>query len=174
MNWRTIPSFPDYEASESGDIRRIGESRLKNQYWSKRNYLVVNLWRNGAGKTCYVHRIVCEAFHGPAPAPRTDCAHGDGDRSNNRESNLRWASRAENEADKILHDRTNRGDRNGMAILSDEQAQELKDRAALLPRSEGGVRIKKGALAPLAAEYGVTASCARQIISGVRRVRHGL
>lgn len=172
--WRIIPSCPVYEASDQGAIRRIGQIRCKNQHMAKRNYLSVNLWHNNVGKMCYVHRLVCEAFHGLAPAARLDAAHGDGDRLNNRPQNLRWATRAENEADKVLHHRSNCGQRNGMAKLTDAQAAELRDRARLLPKSTGGARIKNGALEPLAAEYGITAGGARLIISGTRRFSDGV
>lgn len=128
---------------------------------------------SGCPKKTYVHRAVCEAFHGPSPQPRMDVAHADGDKKHNHPSNLRWATRAENEADKVVHGRSNRGERNGMAKVTDAQALELKTRAALLPRSSGGKRIKKGALGPLAAEYGLSNAGATLIISGSRRLPNG-
>lgn len=167
--WRIIPSCPVYEASSHGEIRRIGDARCKRQHLSKRTYLSVSLWRDGIGNTRYVHRLVCEAFHGPSPKPRMDAAHSDGNKLNNRPDNLRWATRAENEADKIRHKRSNRGQRNGMSKVTDAQAAELRDRAASLPKSSGGAKMKKGALAPLAAQYGLTLAGARLIISRNRR-----
>lgn len=54
-------------------------------------------------KTRRLHRLVCEAFHGPEPQPGMDAAHNDGDRRNNHANNLRWATRAENIADQWSH-----------------------------------------------------------------------
>lgn len=130
----------------------------------------VSLWENGKGRTFYVHQIVCISYHGPRPSPRHHAAHRDGDKMNNTPGNVQWVTKEENEADKIAHGRSNRGERNGSAKLTDEQAIEVRVRAANLPRSSGGKRMKKGALDPLAQEYGVTASCLRQIITGQRRI----
>jgi hypothetical protein len=43
-----------------------------------------------------VHRLVCEAFHGPAPNPRSVVIHLDEDATNNRPENLRWGTQKEN------------------------------------------------------------------------------
>lgn len=42
-----------------------------------------------------VHRLVCEAFHGPCP-PGMEVLHDDEDGLNNRPENLRWGTRKEN------------------------------------------------------------------------------
>jgi hypothetical protein len=49
------------------------------------------------------HVLVCEAFHGPRPSPDHEVAHCDGNRANNRSSNVRWATPKENAADRSLH-----------------------------------------------------------------------
>jgi hypothetical protein len=48
-------------------------------------------------KTFKVHRLVCEAFWGPAPSPSSIVLHLDEDPSNNVPSNLRWGTRKENQ-----------------------------------------------------------------------------
>jgi len=47
------------------------------------------------GKTYKVHRLVCEAFHGPAPEGAV-CMHVNEDYRDNRASNLRWGTQKEN------------------------------------------------------------------------------
>ena len=47
-------------------------------------------------KTFKVHRLVCEAFHGPAPFDSAVVMHLDDDPANNRPENLRWATQKEN------------------------------------------------------------------------------
>lgn len=43
-----------------------------------------------------MHRVVAEAFLGPAPFPRADVNHIDGCKTNNNLSNLEWVTRQEN------------------------------------------------------------------------------
>lgn len=43
-----------------------------------------------------VHRLVCEAFHGPAPFAGAVVIHLDEDATNNRPENLRWGTQKEN------------------------------------------------------------------------------
>lgn len=48
------------------------------------------------GKNYRVSRLVCEAFHGPAPFPRAVVMHLDDDQTNNTPGNLKWATQKEN------------------------------------------------------------------------------
>lgn len=43
-----------------------------------------------------VHRLVCEAFHGPAPFKRAVVLHLDENAINNKPENLRWGTQKEN------------------------------------------------------------------------------
>lgn len=43
-----------------------------------------------------VHRLVCEAFHGPPPFPRAVVIHKDECGTNNRPENLKWGTQKEN------------------------------------------------------------------------------
>ena len=44
------------------------------------------------GKSYGVHRLVCEAFWGPPPAPGLQVDHKDGTKSNNHFENLEWVT----------------------------------------------------------------------------------
>ena len=68
-------------------------------------YIKVGLCRDGRYHHPKVHRLVALAFLGPAPFDDAVVAHWDGDPTNNRVENLRWATRVENEADKARHGR---------------------------------------------------------------------
>lgn len=48
------------------------------------------------GKNYRVHRLVCEAFHGPAPFEGAVVMHLDEDNQNNRADNLKWGTQKEN------------------------------------------------------------------------------
>src|SRR5690606_38721288 len=85
----------------------------------------------GRTRCMYVHRLVAAAFHGPAPFPGACVAHNDGNKLNNRASNLRWASRSSNERDKWQHGRMSNGERHGNAKFPDvtiERARSLRAR----------------------------------------------
>jgi hypothetical protein len=170
--WLPIPSCPNYEASDQGEIRRIGtKNALRPAAANRPGHLRVSLWHDGIGVSHWVQRLICEAFHGPAPTARSHAAHGNGNPTDNRPNNLTWKSPVENAADKKRHGTENIGERNGGAILTDEKVKLLRLRAAELPRSSGGKRIKKGALGKIAAEFGVTRACAWQVINH-HRWRH--
>lgn len=86
------------------------------------------------GKTMvYAHRVICELAHGPAPSPSHQVAHscGHGFSGCVNPTHLRWATQKENEADKALHGKQNRGERHGLARLTEsivrEIRQELRD-----------------------------------------------
>lgn len=51
-----------------------------------------------------IHQLVLTAFVGPCPLGM-ECCHGDGDRANNRLTNLRWDTRSANQQDTLRHGR---------------------------------------------------------------------
>lgn len=115
MEWRSIPSFPAYEASDEGQIRRVGKTRCQKPHPVGRGYLRVHLHGNIRAR---VNRLICETFHGQAPGEEYEAAHIDGDLTNNRPSNLRWATRRENEDDKLRHGTILRGENNANSRLT--------------------------------------------------------
>lgn len=174
--WRTIPSYPEYEASDEGQVRRRFSRRFKTQVFAPLSthvrddgYVALGLWVSTRSRTTCLHPLVCEAFHGPRPSPKHDAAHWDGDKLNNVPDNLRWATRADNEEDKKRHGRSNRGgERSGSAKMTPEQVQRLREVWPTLPRSTGGAKLTKGAADSLAMEFGVTRSALYQAVHGIR------
>lgn len=76
------------------------------------------------GKPVRVSRLICERLYGPG-FPDAHAAHscGNGQLGCVTPGHLRWATRAENEADKTRHGTDNRGERHGMTKLrADEVA----------------------------------------------------
>lgn len=107
--WMTVAGYPKYEVSDHGRVRR--GSRVLKAGVGSNGYAVVAL-SAGKPKSVTVHRLVAEAFIGHRP-PKHDVCHKDGDKANNRASNLRYDTRSGNEADKALHGSDNRGERCG-------------------------------------------------------------
>jgi hypothetical protein len=73
-------------------------------------------------------RLICTLLHGPASRPGMHAAHSCGNRSCVSPRHLRWATPRENEADKLLHGRRTRGDRNGFAKLTIDAVRIIRAR----------------------------------------------
>lgn len=91
--------FGRYVISSRGEIwsdisRRVLQSPPGKG--KRRVYRTVDLYGEGERRSAAVHRLVCEAFHGPAPGPGYDAAHLDHDPANCAAVNLAWTTHAEN------------------------------------------------------------------------------
>lgn len=91
--WRRVEDT-QYEVSDNGRFRRIGQRRLINGSLHD-GYIYVNLIINGRGILRSVHRLVAQAFV-PNPEDKELVDHIDGNRTNNNASNLRWVTAEEN------------------------------------------------------------------------------
>lgn len=165
--WRSVESFPDYEVSDDGQIRRAvskGPSRagrlLRGTVYGNRRRVKL---RDPDGKPvlAMVHRLVAEAFKGPCPVgERTKeslfVCHDDGDGLNNAPDNLFYRTQKQNMADRERHGRTPRGETNGEAKLTERQVLEIRRRFAA-----GGLLVKN-----LADEFGVTGTQIGAIVYG--------
>lgn len=105
MEWKPIPGFPGYEASAAGEIR-AAKSRVRARQgqplkpWTvERHGRLASYVQLGRGNKVLVHRLVCAAFHGPAPEGMNDCAHVNHNSLDNRASNLKWSTHADNMAE---------------------------------------------------------------------------
>lgn len=147
--WLQIDGHPDYEVSSWGRVRR-GERIIKavktGRYW------IVSLSTNGATSTARVHRLVIETFIGPPQFDGAIAAHNDGDTSNNRAVNLRWASALENQTDRIRHNTTTRGSEVFGAKLDEQAIPVIRERIA------NGERYPS-----IARDYGVSVSAISMI-----------
>ncbi|MFE7624277.1 HNH endonuclease [Streptomyces sp. NPDC057509] len=76
-----------------------------------------------------VHRLVLEAFRGPAPEG-TEGAHMDGNKLNNRVDNLAWVTAKVNAQHREQHGTTARGERFWSARLTSDKVRELRRRYA--------------------------------------------
>jgi hypothetical protein len=141
--WRIIADFPDYEVSDLGRVRRATDAVWASRGCKRirapagyvltpcpaRGYLQARLSVGGRVFSVGIHVLVCEAFQGPRPSPLHEAAHGDGTRTNNRNSNLRWATRKENMADRDRHGRTKRGAAHSrpLRLLSENDILEIRE-----------------------------------------------
>ena len=162
-NWKDVTGWEGlYQVSDLGRVKALPRTFVTRNKWgemvkhiperikklnltSGNNYLAVTLTHKGRIGRGLVHRLVCEAFHGPAPSPHHHCAHADGDPLNNRADNLRWATPRENAEDTRQHGRMRLGENSNLAKLAPDQVRAIRARA------DAGEAIKS-----LAAEYGLT------------------
>lgn len=104
--WRVVPSLPAILASSEGRIMtapHIGAMPHGGPkhygglptpgVWNRRDRRYITVHK---GKTYKVARLVCEAFHGPAPFEGAVVMHLDENSRNNRPDNLAWGTQKEN------------------------------------------------------------------------------
>ena len=84
----------DIEVSDLGRVRRISTGQILASYRRPNGYVQITLWDRGIRRTKYVQKMVWEAFNGPL-APLQRVAHMNGDRTDNRLSNLFLASHSD-------------------------------------------------------------------------------
>lgn len=117
--WLPIPGHGAYLVSSAGRIKSVRTGRVLKPGRGRRcPYRSFRPSVNGAATTLYVHVAVLLAFHGERPAGH-EALHKDGNTENNRASNLRWGTRAENAADRVAHGTACIGERNGQARLTE-------------------------------------------------------
>lgn len=102
--WCLVPSVPGLLASSYGRIlvvpkfgelpnggqRQYGSIARKGS-WDGERYILQ--WQ---AKTYKIARLVCEAFHGPAPEGMNICMHLDENSRNNLPDNLKWGTQKQN------------------------------------------------------------------------------
>ena len=107
--WRVVPSVPGLMASSLGrvcsepyfiDMPHGGERSYKLSPTFgcavRKNGKVLRTIFRFRGRTFKVHRIICEAFHGPPPSQSHVVMHLDEDGGNNVPENLAYGTQTEN------------------------------------------------------------------------------
>jgi hypothetical protein len=72
----------------------------------------------------YIHKLVAETFLGERPEG-AQIRHLNGNKTDNRVSNLAWGSAKDNAKDRDRHNTTARGERNGFSKRKESQIREI-------------------------------------------------
>lgn len=166
--WKTIPDFQAYEVSNFGRVRskqrrirfvdktgrerwRVKEEKIIATQKQNGGYIIAHLHIDNVRKARTVHSLVATTFLGPRPQG-SDVCHNDGNRTNNGLTNLRYATRKENQKDRLEH---------GTFYASATQAK-------LTPRQIKRIRALKGVFTQvvLAKKYNVHYKTINKILNG--------
>lgn len=162
--WRPVVGHEDrYEVSSLGRVRSL-RARIHRRVMPKilvpgidrYGYQFVNLCTAPYQYTSQrVHVLVLNAFVGLRPTAAHMGAHRDADRKNNALSNLRWATQAENEADKISLGLKVEGSRHYAAKLKEADIPTIR------------VRLRTESQQSVADAYGVCRQTISRIVRGI-------
>ena len=152
QTFRAVPNHPEWQASNTGEIRLTPTGKVRVGSTTKRGYMRV-IHYYGPNKTlpkCFaIHRLVAMAWV-DNPLGYKEVNHIDGNKTNNHPSNLEWCSRSHN----IRHSYETGLRKRGIK-LSPTQAQSILD------RSRKGESTKA-----LALEFGVKETTVSSIKGG--------
>lgn len=122
---KIILGFPNYAISTAGDVYNIKRNKLLKSVVNK-GYMCVCLYRNNKKYKKDIHRLVLETFVSKCPKGM-ESIHKNGDKRNNRLSNLKWGTHSENMLDKNKHGTGNYrcGERHHKAKLTEQEVKEI-------------------------------------------------
>lgn len=121
-----VPRYPRYTADADGNIRsycgrKVAPGTVLKTTLGFGKYLSVNICdENGKRLGRYVHDLVAEAFLGPRPEGLV-VDHIDGNRMNNKPSNLRYCTMKQN------HDNPNNAGPNSYQRMAARKVVAIKD-----------------------------------------------
>jgi hypothetical protein len=129
--WKPVPDWP-YEASSLGRVRRLLPGRgtrighILATKPHKYGYPMVDLSRENRVTRFQVGRLVCLAFHGRPLMPKLKACHRNGVPTDNVPANVYWGTQQQNMADARRHGTTARGERHGIAKLTESSVREMR------------------------------------------------
>ena len=125
--WADVKGYEGwYQVSNTGMVKRVmGQEHYLKPGYNMQGRLQVTLSKNGNLRRVQIHRLVLEAFVGPA-APGTECRHLDGDCTNNNDWNLEWATHTVNMNDTVYHGTSTQGEKHPKAKLTENDVKEIR------------------------------------------------
>ena len=115
-----------YTVNSMGKVFSIKTGKEKKKLISNAGYYRVHLFNKGKGKIILVHRLVAEAFI-PNPKNLPCVNHIDGNKLNNRVTNLEWVTSSENNKKAVEAGQSPSGSTVYNAVFSEEQVLFIKE-----------------------------------------------
>ena len=99
--WRPVQDYSDVFVSNLGEVRK-GDKKLAIRP-DRNGRAMVSIWTNGVGAKIYMrYTLMAQAFI-PNPENKPEVDHKNGDHTDDRLENLRWATRSENTQNTRVH-----------------------------------------------------------------------
>ena len=131
--WKPIEGAPQYLISDRGRLASTvrGWPVYLSPSANRDGYYAYPVPINGRRVNQRIHRLVADAFLPPAPGPKYQVNHRDGNKANNAARNLQWVTRAQNQRHRfdVLGKGNARGEQSGRATITEAQAREILARA---------------------------------------------
>jgi len=122
MQCKIIEEFPNYKIYENGDVVNIKTGRIIKPYMMKSYYRITLVKERGKRESSAVHRLLANAFI-PNPENKPIIDHINRIKTDNRLSNLRWATFKENANN---YERNKKGYKYGMIYQDDVWVVKIK------------------------------------------------
>lgn len=166
--WKYIPGYEGYQASNLGEIRSIDRNIaypnggvrflhgcLRKPHISHNGYYRLKLCISGDSGMHVVHRLVAQTFI-PNPLNKPQINHKDGNKLNNCVDNLEWCTAKENNTHAIDTGLKNIvGSRHPQSIINEETAKIIKK---LIAAEESLISISKN----LSVSYNIVKDISRK------------
>lgn len=132
--WRPVLGYEGlYEISNMGRVRALfctsnfhKHGRILKPWILKNGYVQIHLMRPGEKRKAFcIHRLLLEAFAGPAPE-NCEVRHLNGVRSDNALKNLAWGTHKENSQDMLRHGHGQTGEKQWNAKLTSDDVIQIR------------------------------------------------
>lgn len=143
-HWNSCIEDARYEVSNQGRVRRKANRRIRKPSNAGKGYCSIIVYTPDGYVGYYIHRLVANAFLGPAPEGQ-EVSHKNGNRKDNRLDNLIYESHKDNMSRRQAHATSYHGERNPAAKLTQAQVSSMR-----YDRKKGGKLLE------LATKYGVS------------------
>lgn len=135
VEYRLVTDYPGYRVGDDGSVwskqKNSGRAEVVDGWHQlaggldKDGYRKVILCCKGRRRYARVSVLVLETFTGFRPEGMT-AAHNNGNKTDNRLTNLRWATQKDNVADKAAHGTAQIGEKHPQHLLTDEIVLEMR------------------------------------------------